>query len=86
MIVVPSAIFRNLPIPNAAKLLESFLLGAEGQSILVDSFALRSVHGLVTEKPGRTPFSSIKLMTADPALLEAQAEEIRARYAKILWV
>jgi iron(III) transport system substrate-binding protein len=86
LIVVPSAVFANAPNPNAARLLQSFLLGDEGQRIFVDTFALRSAHTLVKEKPGRTPFSDIKLMAADPAALEAAAEEVRARYAKLFGV
>jgi hypothetical protein len=34
-------------------------------------------------KSGRTPLSTIKLMTADPAVVAAQSEEIKARYSKI---
>jgi iron(III) transport system substrate-binding protein len=86
LIVVPSGVFANAPNPNAARLLQSFLLGAEVQRIFVDTFALRSVHALVKEKPGRTAFSNIKLMTADPAALEAAAEEVRTRYTKLFGV
>jgi iron(III) transport system substrate-binding protein len=86
LIVVPSAVFRNAPNPNAARLFQSFLLGLDGQGVFADTFALRSFHALVKEKPGRTPFASIKLLKADPAALEAQGEEIRMRYAKIFGV
>jgi iron(III) transport system substrate-binding protein len=40
----------------------------------------------VTEKPGARKLSEIKLMRNDPAGVEAQAEEIKARYAKIFGV
>jgi iron(III) transport system substrate-binding protein len=86
LIVVPSAVFASAPSPNAARLFQSFLLGLEGQSVFADTYALRSAHTLVKEKPGRTPFASIKLMKADPAVLEAQSEEIRKRYTKIFGV
>jgi iron(III) transport system substrate-binding protein len=86
LIVVPSAVFASAPSPNAARLFQSFLLGLEGQSFFSDTYALRSAHALVKERPGRTPFASIKLMKADPAALEAQAEEIRKRYTKIFGV
>ena len=39
-----------------------------------------------TEKPGARKLSEIKLMKDDPAGVEAQAEEIKARYAKIFRV
>jgi iron(III) transport system substrate-binding protein len=74
LIVVPSAVFANAPNPNAARLFQSFLLGLEGQTVFSDTYALRSAHTLVKERPGRTPFAAIKLMKADPAALEAQAE------------
>jgi iron(III) transport system substrate-binding protein len=86
LIVVPSAVFKSAPNPNAARLLQSFLLSLDGQSTFTDAFALRSFHALVREKPGRTPFGDIKLMKADPATLEAQSEEVRSRYAKIFGV
>jgi iron(III) transport system substrate-binding protein len=40
----------------------------------------------VKEKPGRTPLSTIKLMTADPAVVAPQSKEIKARYSKIFGV
>jgi iron(III) transport system substrate-binding protein len=86
LIVVPSAVFASAPNPNAARLFQSFLLGPEGQGVFTDTFALRSVHPQVKERPGRTPFDSIKLLKADPTALEAQGEEIRMRYTKIFGV
>jgi iron(III) transport system substrate-binding protein len=86
LIVVPSAVFASAPNPTAARLFQSFLLGLEGQSVFSDTYALRSAHTLVKEKPGRMPFASIKLMKADPTALEAQAEEIRRRYTRIFGV
>ena len=86
LIVVPSGIFRSAPNPNAARLLQSYLLSAEAQRIFVDVFANRTFHGLVKEKPGRTPFASIKVMKTDPAEVEAQSEGIKARYAKLFGV
>jgi iron(III) transport system substrate-binding protein len=40
----------------------------------------------VKEKPGRRPLSTIKLMKTDPAAMEAQREEIKARYGRIFQV
>jgi iron(III) transport system substrate-binding protein len=79
-------VFASAPSPNAARLFQIFLLSLEGQSFFSDIYALRSAHALVKEKPGRTPFASIKLMKADPTALEAQADEIRKRYTKIFGV
>src|SRR6201999_4388075 len=44
LIIVCSGIFRGAPNPNAAKLFQSFFLGAETQQMLVDSYAHRSFH------------------------------------------
>ncbi len=84
--VVKCGIFRNAPSPNAARLFNSFMFGAEAQQMFIDAFAHRSFHALVKEKPGRTPLSATKLLHADPAAVLAQSEEIKARYTKIFGV
>ena len=83
LITGPNGIFKSAPNPNAARLLQSYLLSAEAQQMLVDEVAQRSFHRLVKEKPGRTPLSAIKLMKDDPVAVEAQSEEIKARYTKL---
>ena len=86
VIIVPCGIFRNAPNPNAARLFESFLFGAEAQQMFGDAFAHRSFHALMKEKPGRAPLSAFKLLKADPAAVLAQSEDIKARYSKIFGV
>ncbi|UPK07409.1 extracellular solute-binding protein [Bradyrhizobium sp. 170] len=86
LIIVPSGIFRSAPNPNAARLFQNFFFSAEAQQMLVDVFAHRSFHGEVKEKGGHVPLSSLKLLKADPAQVQAQSEEIKARYAKIFGV
>jgi iron(III) transport system substrate-binding protein len=86
LVVGPNGVFANAPNPNAARLFQSFVLGAEGQQILVDFAAQHSVHALVKEKPGRTPLSAVKTMKDDPVGVEREAEEIKARYSKIFRV
>src|SRR5438034_1037836 len=86
LIIVPSGVFRSAPNPNAARLLQSFLFSAEVQQMLVDVFAHRSFHAKVKERPGHTALSAIKLLKADPAEVQAQSEEIKARYAKLFGV
>ncbi len=86
LIVVPSGVFANAPHPNAARLLQSFLLGIEAQRIFVDTYALHSAHRLIKQKPGRTPLSDIKLLMADPAELEAAVDEVKTRYTKLFGV
>jgi iron(III) transport system substrate-binding protein len=83
LVIAPSAVFRSAPSPNAARLFQSFLFSAEGQELLVRASALCSFHALVQERPGRRTLSSIKLMKSDPVAMEAQREEIKARYSRI---
>ena len=85
MITTPGGVFRSAPNPNAARLFQSFLCGVDGQRVFVEGNR-HSLHALVKPKPGRTPLSAIKLMSSDPAAVEAQSEEIKARYTKLFGV
>ena len=86
LIIVPSGIFRGAPNPNAARLFQSYLFSAEAQQMLVDVFAHRSFHAQVKEKGEHIPLANLKLLKADPAQVQAQSEEIKARYSKIFGV
>ena len=86
LIIVPSGIFRGAPNPNAAKLFQSFFFSAEAQQMLVDVFAHRSFHAQVKEKGEHVPLSKLKLLKADPVQVQAQSEEIKARYTKLFGV
>jgi len=86
LIIVPSGIFKGAPNPNAARLFQNFFFSAETQQMLVDVFAHRSFHAAVREKGEHVPLSRLKLLKADPAQVQAQSEEIKARYSKIFRV
>jgi len=83
LIIAPSAVFKAAPSPNAARLFQSFLFSIEAQQGLVDAYGMCSFHGLVKEKAGRRPLSTIKLIKSDPEAMEAQREDIKARYRSI---
>jgi len=83
LVTAPSAVFRSAPKPNAARLFQSFLFSREAQQVLVHTSALCSFHAQVNEKPGRRLLSKIKLMKSDPVAMEAQRDEIKARYARL---
>jgi iron(III) transport system substrate-binding protein len=85
-IVGPSSVFKSAPNPNAARLLQSYMFTPEAQQLIVDAGGLRSVHPHVKEKPGRKPLRDIKLMKDDPAAVEKQSDEIKARYTKLFGV
>ncbi len=82
LIVGPSGVLKNAPNPNAARLLQSYMFSLEGQQLIVDQGGLKSAHSGVKEPATRTPLSKIKTMKDDPAAVEKQADEIKAKYAK----
>jgi iron(III) transport system substrate-binding protein len=86
LITGPSGLFKGAPNPNAARLFQNWLHSLEAQQLLVDFAAQHSVHAQVQEKPGRKRLSEIKLMADDPAGVEREAEQIKARYSKLFGV
>ncbi len=82
LIIGPNGILKSAPNPNAARLLQNFMLSAECQQFNVDLGGLRSAHGLIKDKPGRTPMKDIKVMKDDAAAVEKESEQIKARYTQ----
>ncbi|MBA7466593.1 hypothetical protein ES703_43181 [subsurface metagenome] len=82
----PTAIFASAPHPNAARLFQAWLHTRETQQFFTDFTAQYSAHAQVTSKPGRRKIADIKLMKEDAAGVEAQAEEIKTRYARLFRV
>jgi iron(III) transport system substrate-binding protein len=82
IIVGPSGVMKNAPNPNAARLLANWMFSLEAQQLMVDFGGLKSAHALVKEKEGRKPLKEIKTMKDDRAAVEAQAEDIKAKYAR----
>src|SRR5262249_5059755 len=83
LIIAPSAVFKTAPSPNAARLFQSFLFSIEAQQRLVDAYGMCSFPRVVKEKVQRRPLSPIKLIRSDPGAMEAQREDIKARYRGI---
>jgi iron(III) transport system substrate-binding protein len=79
-IVGPSAVLKDAPHPNAARLFAIYSFSAECQQRIVDVGALRSAHRLVKERPGRPLLTEIKLMKDDPKTVESQVDEIKKKY------
>jgi iron(III) transport system substrate-binding protein len=82
----PTGIFATAPHPNAARLFQAWLHTRETQQFFCDYTAQYSAHAQVTPKPGRRKLSDLKLMKEDAAGVEAMAEEIKTRYAKLFHV
>jgi iron(III) transport system substrate-binding protein len=86
LIVGPNGIFKNAPNPNAARLFQNWMFTVEAQQLAIEVGGLRSVHALTKEKSGRKPLSEIKLMKDDPAAVEKQGEDVKARYTQLFRV
>jgi iron(III) transport system substrate-binding protein len=82
----PTGIFAAAPHPNAAKLFQAWLHTRETQQFFIDFTAQYSVHAQVQPKAGRRKIADIKLMKEDAAGVEAMAEEIKTRYARLFKV
>jgi iron(III) transport system substrate-binding protein len=78
----PMGIFKTSPNPNAARLMVSWIMSAEGQSFLVNLSGQYPANKQVKPKPGRPLLSSIKTFKEDPVTVEKQADQIKAQYAK----
>ena len=85
-ITSPNCIFAGAVNPNAARLMQCWMTSAEGQQSLVDISGQYPIHSLVKAKTGRKPLSEIKLMTENPAGIDAEAEAITARYTALFRV
>jgi iron(III) transport system substrate-binding protein len=82
----PSAVFKDSPNPNAAKLFQNWMHSREAQQLLVDWARQYSPHNQTVEKPGVRPLKDLKLMQEDPEAIEKNADAIKKRYAEIFKV
>jgi iron(III) transport system substrate-binding protein len=82
LIIGPSGLMKDAPNPNAARLLQSFMFSIECQQLMVDWGGLRSFHSQVKDKEGRRALKDIKLMKDDPAAVEKEADQIKAKYTR----
>jgi iron(III) transport system substrate-binding protein len=82
LIISPSAILKEAPHPNAAKLFQNYLYTLEGQQALIDVGFMRSFHAQAKEPAGIPDFKDIKVMKEDAAAVVDQVEKIKDRYRK----
>ena len=82
----PSCVFKAAPNPNAARLFQSWMLSAAGQQHLVTTTSQYPSHALVKAGANRKPLRDIKTLKEDPAGVEKQADEIKARYTQLFKV
>jgi iron(III) transport system substrate-binding protein len=86
LIVGPNGLLKAAPNPNAGRLFQSYCFTPEAQQLIIDVGGLRSMHPQTKEKPGRRLFADIKKMKDDPAGVERESEQIKARYTKLFGV
>jgi iron(III) transport system substrate-binding protein len=86
VIIGPNGIFKTAPNPNAARLFQNWCFTPECQQLIIDAGGLRSLHPLAKDKAGRRLLKEIKTFKEDPAAVEKQSEEIKARYTRIFRV
>ena len=82
--VVPTAtaVMREAPHPNAARLLATWMVGKEAQELIVAAGA-RSFHPEIREPTGRMSINGIKLLVPDPILLSAEADLVKHFFAQL---
>jgi len=81
-IVSPSAVVKNAPRPNAARLFQSYLMSREAQQMLVDDMFMRSFHRGVKMPAGMPSLSDVKAMREDAEAVVDQVEAIKERYRR----
>ena len=82
LVISPSAIMKEAPHPNAAKLFQNYLYSLEGQQALIDIGLMRSFHDQAKEPAGIPSFKDIKVMKEDAAAVVDQVDKIKERYRK----
>jgi iron(III) transport system substrate-binding protein len=82
-ITSPTALFKDAPHPNAARVFQNFLYTAPVQQLIVNEGGNRSLHPDVKEPPERTPLSKIKLLPDDPQGMLPQVNEIKKKYTTL---
>ena len=78
-ISIRCAVFKTAPNPNAARLLVSWIMSGEGQSFIVNLGGQYAANKQVKPKAGRPLAVEIKTFKEDPAEVEKQADQIKAR-------
>ena len=82
-ITSPTAIFKDAPHPNAARVFQNFIYTPEIQQLIVTEGGNRSLHPDVKEPPERTPLARIKLLPDDPQGMLPQVNEIKKKYTTL---
>jgi len=82
LVVSPSAIAKDAPHPNAAKLFTEFIFTKEAQQILADKEGLYTGHPDVTYPKDKPRLKELKLLSVEPDELEKRNAEVRKRFVE----
>ena len=82
LVVSPTAIAKDSPRPNAAKLFTEFILTKEAQQTLADREGLYTGHPEVTYPKDKPRLKELKLLAVSPDELEKRNEEIKKRFVE----
>ena len=82
LITSPMAVFKSAPHPEAARLLERFLLSAEAQTVLAD-VGIYPARSDVAPPAGLPKLGSFKAFTPDPQWVLAHQQESNQRWRQL---
>ena len=83
LIISPTAIAKDAPHPNAAKLFTEFIFGREAQQMLADREGVYTGHPEATYPKDKPRLKELKLLAVDPAELKKRNAEIRKGFSEI---
>jgi iron(III) transport system substrate-binding protein len=82
LVVSPTAIAKDAPHPNAARLFTEFMFAKESQQLLADKEGLYTGHPEVTYPADKPKLKELKLLPADADELEKRNNEIKKRFTE----
>jgi iron(III) transport system substrate-binding protein len=86
LVVSPTAIAKDAPHPNAARLFTEFILSKENQQMLADKEGLYTGHPDVTYPKDKPMLKDLKLLAVDPDELEKRNAEIKKKFTEFFGV
>ncbi|HEX9443398.1 MAG TPA: extracellular solute-binding protein [Candidatus Binatia bacterium] len=82
LVVSPTAIAKDAPHPNAARLFTEYILTRESQQMLADKEGLYTGHPEVTYPKDKPMLKDLKLLPVDPDELEKRNTEIKKKFTE----
>ena len=83
LVVSPTAIAKDAPHPNAAKLFTEFMFSKESQQLLADKEGLYTGHPEVTYPADKPKLKDLKLLAPNADELEKRNAEIKKRFTEL---